>query len=849
MHIKKRCLSVSVSTAVAAILACHAPGAAATEVPRFVIPAQPLGDALRAVGTQSNLNIVFDARLVDGKLAPSIDARLSPEQVVTRLLDGTGIRHRFLDESTLILTAGPGAGDTASMREASSAPLIRLAQADPSQQADALQAQAGAPQAANAAKPQDALEEVVVRGLVFKSDEVETANKMGLSVKETPQSVRIVTQDMLEFSHVTKFEDAYKLDAGAHTSHSQDQFVRGYLRGFQLDAPKVDGFRMSNYPTLDLAPFERFEIIKGATSTVYGQSPVAGTVNAVSKKPLRDDGGKVSLEGGNYGHYRAEADFHGSLSDKLSYRLIGAYLDEDSFLDLAYNRRTVVAPSLKLDFTDDTSLTLMLQYQDAEFLSSYGFGPQFIGGDFEDPRNYVIPRVPRSRIAVKPDGRSDREFLLTRAYLEHHFESGWTLRANLQNTRVDVLNKGSYAFSSDELGNAIVYMYLRDAEDQFFSGEVNLFGNVEAFGREHTLFLGFDHSRDSGVQLSGFGNAVDPAFPGFNLFDPDYSVFLPFPDSAAGYPGIANIRDLTEEYGITGQALLRVTDDLGFMLGTRYSHVEIGSLYTQDVAPLPHTIGSENRYTNTAWTFQGGITYALTPSTNVYGNYGETFTPRGDLLADGSTAGPEEGVAYEIGVKGELFDQGRLMWSLAAFDIERTNIAQPIPNTVFVALLGKQRSRGLELDFQGEVVPGWDVYGSAAYLENEFVDGEFKGFASYLAPKFGVSLYSSYEFQEGRWRGLGLGGGVVYKKRGHFPTFDGYPVASQPGALVYFDHLFEDPLEVDLRAFYRHERWTLEISGTNVFGDKYYSPVENTLSYGLGVNPGRQVIGKLSYEF
>jgi TonB-dependent siderophore receptor len=832
MRLRNHCLSVSVSAAVAAVLACHAPVVQAAETPRFVLPSQPLGDALRAVGAQSSLNIVFDSGMVDGRTAPAIDARLSPEQAVARLLEGTGISHRFLDGNTLVLSMKPAPRISAT--DASEAKPIRLAQTDAAQ----------AP-----AEPADSLEEVVVRGLVFKYDEVETANKMGLSVKDTPQSVKVITADVLEFSHVEKFEDSYKLDAGSFTSHSQDQFVRTYLRGFQLSAPKVDGFRTSNYPTLDLAPFERFEIIKGATSTIYGQSPVGGTLNAVSKKPLAEWGGEASLEGGNFGHMRGDFDMYGPLTDRLSYRVVAAYLDEDSFLDLAFNERKVFAPSLKYDFSNRTSVTVMVQYQDAEFLSSYGSGLQYVGSledpySDTDPRNFRVPDVPRSRIAVNPDGLSDREFLMTRVYLEHQFANDWTLRANLQDIQIDVVNRGSYAYgliSSD--GFSPVYMYIRDAEEENFSGEVNLFGNVEAFGREHTLFVGMDHRRSMGLQLSGFGSALDPDGAGFNIYDPDYSVFVPFPDSPGAYPGIFNGRDLTIEYGITGQALLRATDKLSFMLGTRYSHVEIGQIFSFDAAELSHVIGDADRYTNSATTFQGGITYALSEAVNLYASYGETFTPRNERTGPTSRVGPEEGVAYEVGAKGDALGR-RLSWSTALFDIARTNISQPLsPDSPYVRLLGEQRARGVEFDVQGKLTDGWDIYASAAWLNNEFTEGQFENLHSFLAPKMGLSLFTSYEFQGGSLDGFGLGGGVVYKKRGEFVPPDGSPISGD------FAHIFDDVLEVDLRAYYRRGHWDFELSATNVLGDEYFSPVENALNYGIGVNPGTQVMGKAAYKF
>jgi TonB-dependent siderophore receptor len=706
------------------------------------------------------------------------------------------------------------------------------------------------------------LEEIVVTGLNFKYNVVETANKMDLAIKDTPQSVKVITEDMLDFSGITKFEDAYKLDAGSHISHAQDGFVRNYFRGFKLDsmnAIKLDGLRMPGIIVPDLAPFERFEIIKGATSTIYGQSPIAGTLNAVSKKPLRDFGGSVSMEAGEHSHYRAEVDVYGPLSDSLSYRAVASRLDEDSFLDHVFNKRTVLAPSLKYDISDDTSITVLTQWQDIEFMPSYGSGVQFLGGDEADPDNYTIPAAGRERFFGLPTGLSERQFSFSRAVLDHRFANDWKLRANGQYSQSDVINKGSYGGIGTPDNFTQLYMYMSDTDSDAYSGEVNLFGPVEAFGREHQLFVGVDYARENYEQVLSYGSIAPDAF---NFRNPDYDS-LPLyparipdytPDNIPGYSGIYLSRHtLYEEVGATLQAILRASDAWTFLLGTRYSRVELGRVEAccdeSSLDPLPSGYGPDDAFTTSKWTFQLGTTYALTENMNIYASYGESFLPRDDRRFDeddpdlGQTVGPEEGESFEVGLKGEVL-RNQVSWSLAAFEIARTNITEnDFEHPGFVILRGKQRARGVELDVMGQIAPGWDLYASVASQKNEFVGGEFDGLQSFIAPKFGVSLFSSYEFQNGSLTGLGFGGGIVYKQRGEVRQFDG------PAARLEFDHLFDDALEVDLRVFYRRDAWNFQIAATNVFDDEYYSPEDNQFGFAISVNPGRQIIGRVSYEF
>jgi iron complex outermembrane receptor protein len=819
-----------VSTCVASILLSASLSARADAEARqnLELPAGGLVTALKALAAQSDVELVYQPEQLRALRTDGVKGSYSPQEAIAILTRGTGLKIHTAENGAIMIA--PTAEPTASLPGEGG--LLRVAQVE----------------SGTGGTAPDPLDEVIVQGLVFKYDEVETANKMGLSVKDTPQSVKVVTADMLDFAKVTKFEHTYKLDAGSHTSNSYGQTVRAFLRGFQLDPPKVDGLRTHNFANLDLALFERFEIIKGATSTVYGQSPVGGTVNAVSKKPLPTAGGEVSLEGGSYEHVRADADFYGPLGDKWSYRLVGAYLDEDAFTSYSFHERQVFSPSLKYDFSDSTSLLFQAQYQNLEFAGGSNLLPQFMGGDPADPRSYAID-LPRSFNAIFPGAGSQREFQMARALLEHRFENDWMLRANAQMQGFDVLNKGQFSVGGiTEVGDIMMYMYARDEDSESYSGEVTLFGDVEALGRAHTLFLGFDYNRLKRHEVSTWGNPPDQPTT-VNAFDPDYSVFRPFPDSIDEYPGVWQSRGDNKEFGLTGQAVLRPSDRLSVMLGARYSDYEANYVGDGTLNPLPHDIGAGIasglygfQYSNTALTYQAGVTYGVTDDINLYASYGETFQPRDALLADGSKTGPEEGESMEIGAKGELLDRGRLGWSMAVFDTARTNIAQGVPGTIFVVLLGDQRSRGIEFDLQGEIGKGWDVYLSAAVLKNRFEGGENDGKESYLSPRAGLSLFTSYEFQDGGLRGLGVGGGVVYKKRGRFQDFYEFPSRGN------FDHLFEDPLEVDLRVFYKRNNWNFELAGTNILNDKYYSAVENSL-YSLYANPPRSVLGKVTYSF
>jgi iron complex outermembrane receptor protein len=874
-------MSIAVTTAVRSIIAgmvataasLYAPDAAAQAVNQINLPVQSLAESLKAVGSLTNTNIMAPQRLVDGVNAPAVNGEMTADAVFARLLDGTGLEYHFVNDRTVVIRRKMESADPRAQNGRHGADAFRLAQAED----------------AAGAQPDDALQEVVVTGINFKYNDVESANKMNLSIKDTPQTVKVITEDMLDFAGVTKFEDTYKIDAGAQTSNAQDGWVRTYFRGFRLDydkALKVDGLRIPGYVTPDLAGFERFEIVKGPTSTMFGQAQIAGTLNAVSKKPRAERGGSISLETGSFNHYLGEVDVYGALTadERLTARLVASYLDEDTFLDFGFNERKVIAPSVKYDFTRNTALTVQLQYQEGKFNGSYGYGAQYTGSvgtatealERADPRNYDWPDVPRSRLVGFQDAIPERELFLARTLLEHSFSNDWKLRAIAQYAKTDVVNLGAYSGPIEPDGETPLYMYFTEGGGDAYAGDVSLFGNVELFGREHTLYAGIEYSRDDFGRLTGFG-LLGPG--SFNIYSPDYSALPSLPRAAAPYldlgtpgygGGIYQDHSLYEEKGAVLQAILHPVDRLSVLLGARYSSFDVSyrSACCDETAlePLPSGFAGIAGYSDDDLTFQFGTTYALTPGINAYLSYGETFLPRNQFVANPDAPDdpeqairtpPEAGVSYEVGLKGEAFER-QLSWSVATFDIRRENIAEDAPGENplgFVVLQGEQRARGVEVDFQGEVRPGWDVYGSLAVINNKFVKGDLTGFRSFVAPKFGASFFSSYEIQQGPLAGLGFGGGLIYKDRGEVRQFQGGPLSGDPEEDLtnnfgrFFDHLFDDTFEIDARVFYRREAWTFQVAAMNLLDTKYYMPVNSNFSGAVSVNPPRMVFGKISYDF
>ena len=162
----------------------------------------------------------------------------------------------------------------------------------------------------------------------------------------------------------------------------------------------------------------------------------------------------------------------------------------------------------------------------------------------------------------------------------------------------------------------------------------------------------------------------------------------------------------------------------------------------------------------------------------------------------------------------------------ALFRIDREDVAIFDPTNVpgdgqFDSIAtGLQRSDGLELEINGELLPGWNLSFGGMLLDSEFKerDDPFFGTTPGGTADWQVGLYSSYELQSGLLRGLGFGVGYFAIDDRGISTF-------VPGVVDGYER-------VDLSAFYNgFEPLKVALQIRNLFDERYVEGVERPGSY------------------
>ncbi len=265
---------------------------------------------------------------------------------------------------------------------------------------------------------------------------------------------------------------------------------------------------------------------------------------------------------------------------------------------------------------------------------------------------------------------------------------------------------------------------------------------------------------------------------------------------------------------------------------------------------------------------------------SLYANYAESFGANNGLVYAGP--GQAKGIAatsasqYEGGLKTEFFD-GRLRGTLAYFDLTKTNIATADtgldPSTHLLhdcgsgpgscsLAIGAVRSRGPELDIQGELLPGWNAIATYTNIDinviktnanNDSLNGINVGDRMFLVPRNTASFWTTYELLDTDYKGLKFGGGVTVRdgqmtNGGADASFALLPPAKIPGYAT-----------VGLMTAYSHaygkSKVSIQLNINNLLDQRYYTSQSilgnNPNEYGTTVNYGapRTFIGSIRVEF
>jgi outer membrane receptor for ferric coprogen and ferric-rhodotorulic acid len=768
------------------------------------LPSQPLATSLRQLGETAGLTIAVDDGIVAQRSAPALKGNLEPLDALQRLLDGSGLTYQQ-QGSTLVISARKDA-------------VIELG-------TTSIQGQGMGQATENSGSYTTGLTSV--------------GSKTPTSLRQTPQSISIVSQQLIADQQMTDINDAMRATPGItvqnNTYRTADILSRGFsIQNFQLDgaAPMAQGSSLGSFYSsniYDLAEFDHIEVLRGTAALFGGTGDPGGLVNMVRKRPMETFQLKLTASAGSWDNYRQELDVTGPIAfdGKLRGRLVVANTDRQYFIDNRSTQKPFVYGVMEADITEDTMLTAGIRYNKSHENGTQTSVPRYLDGS-----DIGLPRSTGLTQGWAYTDATGREVF---AKVDHKFSDDWKL--NISYT--DLWDVGYFksatanGVGADPVTQRGMTWYGTSVkqENQQRMWDTNVSGTFKLFGLEHDLVVGADYQE---ITSRWLGTAPYSTVGGtINLWDPDSTPFAE-PPNDRNYSRDYNPNNQTQ-YGLYGSLRLQLAEPLHLILGARAQRYKFEQTYQTRTGTTWITQSKIDMREPTKVTPFGGLVYDLDEQWSVYGSYSQIYKPQVNLLEGplpGSPMEAMEGKTYETGLKGELFG-GALNTNFALYYTKRENQgvrdpSYPTTSALFAGSCcylnqGEVVSKGVDLEMSGELLPDWMLM--AGYTYNMNRNKSSSAPLSTQTPKHLFKLFSTYRLP-GVLSDFKVGGGVNLQSSNYFSgtvTANGATNAydfSQAGYAVW-NALAE--YQVD-------EHWTVTYNANNIFDKNYYATVGSTSS-------------------
>jgi len=613
-----------------------------------------------------------------------------------------------------------------------------------------------------------------------------TATKTDLPLSKTPRAVSVVTREQMDDRASVSVADALQYTPSIQANfygddNKQDWFViRGFKQanaGLYQDGTRLDSAGFYSYQA-DPFGLERVEILRGPASVLYGQNPPGGVINVISKRPQHGDSfGFAAVEYGTHDRKQFSLDVGTDISDDVALRLVTLQRTNGTEVSGVDAERLYVAPSLSINFGENSNLTVLASYQKddsdpyLQFLPVEGTLTANTNGQIGDDvavGNPSFENFERTQTALGYE-------------LTHQINDDLYFSQSVRYSELDIdltqMYSAGYAMDSglDTKRTTIVRGLSRDeGTAKSYSADNRMVYKFVTGGIEHTLLAGLDYRlldikgqsfADSSQVITADGNKIiNSPFgfipdPRFDIYNPSYTNNVALIDLSTGKLVTDADRETKtrERHQLGGylQEQLLIDDSIIITLGGRFDDTK--STYENK------TTGLKQEVKNQEWTTSAGTAYIFKNGLTPYVNYAEYFQPILKLDQNGRSAKPEQGAQYEIGLK-YLPQSFEGSFNVAAFRINKENMASTDAAGKLVQI-GEVENTGIEFESVANLTSKLSLVANATFMKSEVkrdTNTEKIGKRpAQIADTLG-SVWANYRFLGNNLSGLAIGIGGRY---------------------------------------------------------------------------------------
>lgn len=597
---------------------------------------------------------------------------------------------------------------------------------------------------------------------------------------DTPQSISVITQDVIKDQSVQSLADAVRYVPGIQSAQGEGNRDALIFRGnISTGDFFVDGLRDDVQTYRDVYNTDRIEVLKGANGLAFGRGGSGGVINRVTKEagwdPVRD----LSLSYGSDDHRRVGIDIGQGLNETVAWRLNSVYEKSDSYRDGVELERYGINPTLTFKPTSRTRVVVGAEYFKDERIADRGV-PSANG-----PANAVLNRRP-FRIGDDSQffGSADLSPTETETYafnlaIEHAFDNGVTIKNRTRYADYDKFYQNVFADSAvANNGTFTVRGYVDYTDRENTLNQTDLTYTTKWGSIEHKFLGSLELSRqetDNSRLAAFFNNNLTTTGTQVTLNANTASQIgsIPVTFAANLINGNNAFRDNTSQVdviGVTVQDQITFSPQWQAIFGLRYDHfsTEFRGERRRGGTTNPNDLISERfDITDEFVSPRAGLIYKPRPDMSVYGSYSVSYVPRaGDQLTSLTPTtqafSPEKFINFEIGAKWDVNPD--LALTLAVYQLEREKVAVTNPsNSSETILVDGQETTGIELGVAGQLTKRWSLFGGYAYQDGEITEQQGAGAGAVLkgaelgqTPAHTFSLWNRYNFTDVWGAALGV---------------------------------------------------------------------------------------------
>jgi catecholate siderophore receptor len=595
-----------------------------------------------------------------------------------------------------------------------------------------------------------------------------TATKTDTDLIDVPQSVTVITQDLIKDMSLQSMTEVVQYVPGVQASQGEGNRDAVNFRGAGVTTGDfyLDGVRDDIQTYRDFYNTDRIEVLKGANAMIFGRGGSGGVINRVSKEAGWDPVRELSVSYGAYDHKRTTIDIGDAISEGAAFRINAVYEDSDSYRDGVDLERYGITPTFTFKPSEQTKIVLSAEYFKDERIGDRGQpslrSGSARGANFKN-RPYDVGDTDQfyGNARLSPN---ETETVAFNALIEHVFDNGVTLRNRTRYADYDKYYENVFASTSidNRNGNFSVSAYRDDTDRENLINQTDLIYTLKFDQIEHKLLagveLGYQDTKNSRLRpQNGTGNGNETLTTTQNVSDPIFTG-----------PVLLNTFSRNRKSYITSfylQDQIVLSPMWEVIVGVRHDKFEVD--HTNFLATGTATNPREIKATDNKVSPRAGLIFKPVENLSLYASYSQTFAPRaGDQLADltfnSASFRPEKFINQEIGAKYDITPNLSLTAAIYKLDRENVAITDPNNNTQSILIDG-QETKGFELGISGKVTSKWSVFGGYAYQDgettkdvltfdrmgnrtpnNDILKGEELG----QTPEHTFSLWNRYDFNE-----------------------------------------------------------------------------------------------------